>query len=193
METIMRLFNLLATFILGLTFILTSQANARSFTEGWKQTGVTSYYHRSLNGNKTANGERYNHMGAMTAAHRSLPFGTQVRVTDNKTGKSIVVKINDRGPFHGNRMLDLSGRAATELGIVKQGVCSVSIEVVSMPKSTGRFDDTYEKRLLAKKVSRTKVDDFNSINLTQTRKVFEQSRVDVLEDLIGVGFDITKL
>ena len=190
METIMRLFNLLATFILGLTLILTSQANAKTFTEGWKQTGITSYYHRSLNGNKTANGERYNHMGAMTAAHRSLPFGTQVRVTDNNTGKSVTVKINDRGPFHGNRMLDLSGRAAKELGIVKQGVCNVSIEVISMP---GRFNKPYEKPLLAKKTSKAKIEDPSLINLTPTRKVFEQSRVDVLEDLISVGFDVTKL
>lgn len=170
----MRLFNLVTALILGLAFALTSTAHARSFFEGWTQSGVTSYYHRSLNGNKTANGERYNHMGAMTAAHRTLPFGTKVRVTNKTTGKSILVKINDRGPFHGNRVLDLSGRAATELGIVKQGVCNVRIEVVSMPKPIKRNNGKYENRLMAKK----------SVNKSTTRKVFDSNHVDPIEDLI---------
>ena len=95
-----------------------TQARGTIYTEGWKQVGVTSFYHRSLNGNLTANGERYRHYSEMTAAHRYLPFGTKIQVTDKDTGKSIIVRINDRGPFHGNRVLDLSGKAAENLGIL---------------------------------------------------------------------------
>lgn len=107
------------------------------FTMGVKAqpiTGVTSYYHPSLNGNLTANGERYNHRGALTAAHRNLPFGTKVRVTDLTTNKSVIVRINDRGPFVKGRVLDLSGAAASSLGIKKRGVAKVQITVLNKPR-----------------------------------------------------------
>ena len=100
---------------------------------GMEITGTTSYYHRSLNGNLTANGERYKHMGGMTAAHRSLPFGTKLLVTDLDTGKSVTVRVNDRGPFVRSRVLDLSGLAARRLGIVKKGLGKVDIRVLSLP------------------------------------------------------------
>lgn len=95
-------------------------------------TGLTSYYHPSLHGNRTANGERYNHH-TLTAAHRTLPFGTKVKVTDLLTNKSVIVKINDRGPFVKGRVLDLSGAAADSLGIKKRGVAKVQITVLSKP------------------------------------------------------------
>ncbi len=72
-------------------------------------------------------GERFNMYG-MTAAHRYLPLGTKVRVTNMDTGKSIVVKVNDRGPYHGNRILDLSKAAARSLGMIKSGTCNVKLE-----------------------------------------------------------------
>ena len=85
-------------------------------------------------GGPTASGERF-HKGAMTAAHRSLPFGTMVRVTDDRTGRSVVVRINDRGPFGDHRrILDLSKAAARELGIIDAGVAPVTIEVLSRPR-----------------------------------------------------------
>lgn len=99
---------------------------------GHTQTGVASYYHDKFHGRKTASGERYDKMAA-TAAHRSLPFGTRVRVTGIKTGKSIVVKINDRGPFVKGRIIDLSRRAARELGMIQRGVGKVLVEVISVP------------------------------------------------------------
>ena len=93
------------------------------------RTGVASYYHASLHGNRTANGERYNH-GALTAAHRSLPFGTLLRVTSSHNGRRVLVRVNDRGPFVRGRQLDLSGGAADRLAMRRRGVHRVRYEVV---------------------------------------------------------------
>ncbi|HUE46565.1 MAG TPA: septal ring lytic transglycosylase RlpA family protein [Aestuariivirgaceae bacterium] len=92
----------------------------------FKQEGKASWYKM---GTKTANGERYDPMG-ITAAHPSLPFHTKVRVTNPASGKSVVVRINDRGPFTGGRIIDLSQGAAQEINLVKAGVAKVSIEVL---------------------------------------------------------------
>lgn len=80
-------------------------------------------------GTRTANGERYDPMG-ITAAHPSLPFDTKVRVTNPKSGDSVVVRINDRGPFTGDRIIDLSQGAAQAINLVKAGVAQVKIEVL---------------------------------------------------------------
>lgn len=98
------------------------------------QKGIASYYHDSLHGRKTASGQRYS-KHRFSAAHRTLPIGTKVQVTDTKTGRSIVVKVNDRGPFARGRIIDLSREAATELGIVKKGVAKVELKVLSLPLS----------------------------------------------------------
>lgn len=158
-----------------------NKAHARTFTEGWKQVGVTSFYHRSLNGNLTANGERYRHFGAMTAAHRYLPFGTKVQVTDKDTGKSIVVRINDRGPFHGNRVLDLSGKAAETLGIVKKGVCNVEVKVLSLPeKYTAKAKPT--NKVNSKKLSSSIDSELASINKPSA---LPPSHIDAIEELLA--------
>jgi rare lipoprotein A len=92
--------------------------------------GRATYYSDALAGNHTANGERYDPR-AMTAAHRTLKFGTQVRVTRRDTGSSVVVRINDRGPFGDRRrIIDLSRAAAQELGMIRAGVVDVSVEVL---------------------------------------------------------------
>lgn len=91
------------------------------------QCGGASWY--SLPGNRTASGDRMN-PSAMTAAHKSLPFGTKVRVKDQRTGKSILVTINDRGPFVKGRIIDLSKAAATKLGFRNAGHTKVCIERV---------------------------------------------------------------
>mgnify|MGYP002737199397 FL=1 len=163
-----------------------TQARGTIYTEGWKQVGVTSFYHRSLNGNLTANGERYRHYSEMTAAHRYLPFGTKIQVTDKDTGKSIIVRINDRGPFHGNRVLDLSGKAAENLGILKRGVCKVEVKVLSLPN---RY--LAKTKQVAKPIVPKAVADINSqidvelANLNVKPQVFPQSRMDSIEDLIS--------
>lgn len=85
------------------------------------QTGVASYYADHFAGKRTANGEAYNPK-AFTAAHRTLPFGSKVRVTDMDSGKSVVVRINDRGPWGRTvRLIDLSRAAASELGLIRKG------------------------------------------------------------------------
>ncbi len=91
------------------------------------QTGKASYYADSLNGNKTANGERF-HNSKKTAAHKTLPFGTKVKVTNLKNGKTVKVRINDRGPFKPGRVIDLTKSAARKIDMVKQGVGEVKIE-----------------------------------------------------------------
>jgi rare lipoprotein A len=99
------------------------EKNAKSFT----QTGGASWYGKPFHGRKTASGERYD-MYQLTAAHRTLPIPSYVKVTNLKNGKEVVVKINDRGPFHGKRVLDLSYAAAQKLDFVGSGVANVKIE-----------------------------------------------------------------
>jgi rare lipoprotein A len=94
-------------------------------------SGVATWYGAVLDGHRTASGERFD-MLAMTAAHKSLPFGTLVRVVDLNTNRSVVVRINDRGELPGNHVIDLSYGAAKELHIVKAGVVPVSLEIVSL-------------------------------------------------------------
>ena len=91
------------------------------------QQGHASWYGKFHQGQRTASGESYD-MNQLTAAHRTLPFGTVVRVTEIDSGKSVKVRINDRGPHVKNRIIDLSARAATELGIKSDGVANVRIE-----------------------------------------------------------------
>ena len=100
----------------------------------FSQTGMASWYGRQFHGRKTASGETFD-MNAMTAAHRSLPLNCYIRVTNKNNGKSVIVKVNDRGPFHGNRVVDLSYGAAKRLGITNAGVAKVSIERVDGPNS----------------------------------------------------------
>lgn len=91
--------------------------------------GVASYYHASLHGRPTANGERYNHYG-LSVAHRSLPFGTLLRVEAPHSGRRVLVRVNDRGPFIQGRQLDLSGGAADVLRMRGRGVARVRYEIV---------------------------------------------------------------
>lgn len=93
------------------------------------QVGQASWYGPGFFGNRTANGEVFR-PGTRTAAHRYLPFGTKVRVTNLYNGRSTVVRINDRGPFSGGRIIDLAHGAAQELGLTASGVAQVRLEVV---------------------------------------------------------------
>jgi rare lipoprotein A len=96
----------------------TSVANA--------QCGKASWYGPGFHGRSTASGERFN-QSSLTAAHKSLPFGTKLRVTNKRNGKSVIVRVNDRGPFVRGRMLDLSKGAASQIGIVRSGSAAVCI------------------------------------------------------------------
>lgn len=92
-------------------------------------SGTASFYGRRFAGRRTASGERFD-PSALTAAHRTLPFGSHVRVTHLRTGRTIVVRINDRGPFHGRRIIDLSRAAAEAIGMVRSGTAPVKLELL---------------------------------------------------------------
>lgn len=92
--------------------------------------GMASYYGAELAGNRTASGERFN-PAAMTAAHRTLPMGTMLKVTNMANGKSVIVRINDRGPFVKNRIIDISRGAAEKIAMIRSGTARVTLEQVS--------------------------------------------------------------
>lgn len=92
-------------------------------------SGMASWYGPGFHGNRTANGEVYN-QNSLTAAHKHLPFGTRVRVTNRQNGRSVVVRINDRGPYIGGRIIDLSAAAARMVGVMQSGVAPVRVEVL---------------------------------------------------------------
>ena len=98
------------------------------------EVGIASWYGPGFQGNRTANGEIYD-MNGISAAHKTLPFGTIVRVIDLETGRSVVVRINDRGPFIEGRIIDLSKGAAEKLGIVERGITRVGLRIVRWPDS----------------------------------------------------------
>ena len=100
-------------------------------------SGMASWYGPGFDGNYSASGEVFN-QHALTAAHRTLPFGTQVRVTNVNNGLSVVVRINDRGPFHGNRVIVLSTAAAQAIGLVQAGVAPVNVEVLGTTQSSSQ-------------------------------------------------------
>ena len=111
--------------VLGLLAVL---AGCSTFGGGGPgETGKASYYGARHHGKKTASGERFD-QHALTAAHRSLPFGTRVRVTNLSNERSVVVRINDRGPFVRGRIIDVSRAAAERLGMLRAGVVPVRLE-----------------------------------------------------------------
>ena len=93
-------------------------------------TGIASYYAQRFHGRPTASGERFD-MHALTAAHRTLPFGTRVQVTNPANGRSVTVRINDRGPFTRGRTIDVSQAAAQQLGLIARGHGAVELEVLA--------------------------------------------------------------
>lgn len=108
----------------------------RTAVPGELDEGLAAYYADSLHGRSTASGEPYD-KEALTAAHKTLPFGTVVRVTSLVNRRSVVVRINDRGPFAGqHRIIDLSRKAAERLDMIRAGVIGVRIEIVSTPDET---------------------------------------------------------
>lgn len=100
-----------------------------SYGLGYREVGFASWYGKDFHGRPTSSGEIYNMFG-LSAAHQTLPFGTQLRVTDLETRRSVRVKVNDRGPFVGDRILDLSYGAAKALGITREGTAEVEIEII---------------------------------------------------------------
>jgi len=101
------------------------------------EVGIASWYGPGFQGNRTSNGEVYDMYG-ISAAHKTLPFDTVVKVVDLDTGKSVVVRINDRGPFVEGRIIDLSKGAAEKLGIVDKGIARVGLRILHWPTTEGK-------------------------------------------------------
>lgn len=109
------------------TFVHAKTAKPKSSTA--KKIGIASYYSDKFHGRRTASGERYN-KNSLTAEHASLPFGTVLRVTNLKNNRSVKVRVNDRAHSRTRRLVDLSKRAAKELGFIHSGLAKVEIEIV---------------------------------------------------------------
>ena len=124
----LTLFLLIILLSFGFNFPSFSQKNSRP------QTGTASWYGSKYHGKPTSSGERYN-KNNMTAAHNTLPFGTKVKVTNLSNKKSVIVRINDRGPFSGKRIIDVSEAAARKLDFMAEGLGKVAIEIIELPKS----------------------------------------------------------
>ncbi|MFC6996471.1 septal ring lytic transglycosylase RlpA family protein [Rufibacter roseus] len=129
-------FTLAVTFCLGLVLFTPGCASkAPAFGQkGYTENGKASYYSDKLRGNKMANGQRYR-PGKRTAAHKKLPFGTKVKVTNPVNGKSVKVRITDRGPFVAGRIIDLSKSAARKLDMQRAGVVPVQMKVIKPAKN----------------------------------------------------------
>jgi rare lipoprotein A len=125
--------------ILGLTLVIVlpgagctrpaREPQAAPTSRPWTEKGIASWYGKKFHGRQTASGERYN-MHHHTHAHKSLAFGTRVRVTNLDNGRRVVVSINDRGPFVKGRIIDLSYAAAREVGMINAGTARVRLEVI---------------------------------------------------------------
>ncbi|MCK4834547.1 MAG: septal ring lytic transglycosylase RlpA family protein [Gammaproteobacteria bacterium] len=110
----------------------------RDSSAGFQQKGIASWYGNKFHGERTSSGEDYD-MYAMTAAHKTLPIPVFVEVTNHDNGRKAIVKVNDRGPFHAGRIIDLSYAAATKLGVAQAGTANVSIRVVTTEKENNRL------------------------------------------------------
>ncbi|TCZ66841.1 septal ring lytic transglycosylase RlpA family protein [Roseicella aquatilis] len=129
-------FALAIAFCAGLGFHQPAQAGAGRQDREGGQTGTASYYSRSFSGRTTASGTRMNPAG-YHAAHRTLPFGTLVEVTNLRNGRSVVVRVDDRGPFRRGRVIDLTPQAALALGFARAGVTQVRLSVVPQYAALG--------------------------------------------------------
>lgn len=117
------------------------QFNVAFSQNKYSATGTASYYANKFEGRKTASGETYRH-AKLTAAHRTLPFGTQLKVTNLENGKSVIVRVNDRGPFVKGRIIDLSKSAAIKIGLIQKGVAKVKVEQVLEKTSSNNSPHT---------------------------------------------------
>jgi rare lipoprotein A len=124
-----RPYAILVAVLLGCAQAPVARRPPQEQTARGPQDGTASYYGADFAGRRTASGERFDPQ-ALTAAHPDLPFGTRVRVTNLENGRSVTVRINDRGPFTGGRIVDVSWGAARELGMLRSGVARVRVEIL---------------------------------------------------------------
>ncbi|MBQ9471342.1 MAG: septal ring lytic transglycosylase RlpA family protein [Bacteroidales bacterium] len=132
------------TVLATLPLLMLATPNLQAQAEGYTQEGKASFYADKFEGRTTASGERYSHKKA-TCAHLSLPFGTLVRVTNLGNNASTVVRVNDRGPFVADRIIDLSKSAAERLGFIGAGIAEVRIEAISADEAASASPITAPK------------------------------------------------
>lgn len=125
-------------------FIVMLLFSSVMFAEVYSKSATVSYYAEDFHGKKTSNGETFN-MNALTCASKELPFNTKVRVTNLANGKSVIVRVNDRGPFVPDRELDLSKAAAIKLDMIKSGTATAKIEIVEWGQKTKASEQTAQK------------------------------------------------
>lgn len=125
-EPLSRQGNMSSYSVLGQTYTVLNTA------ENYLSTGVASWYGKKFHGHLTSNGEYYDMYG-LSAAHRSLPLPTYVRVTNLNNGREVIVRVNDRGPFHSDRIIDLSYAAAYKLDMLNSGTAPVTVEAIHVP------------------------------------------------------------
>jgi len=149
--------------------------------KGYTQTGIASWYGVEEHGRQAASGERFS-MYAYTAAHRSLPIGTVVRVTNLENGRDVIVRINDRGPFIKGRIIDLSYAAAKAVNMMENGTARVKVEVISAP---GRKNNYFQARYTVQVGAFRDRENALSLKEELNRKIS-----DVLVDAIDLDGDI---
>lgn len=115
--------------VLAVTVVMRGAPPAPASASGVPSQGLAAFYTRRLDGHLTASGERFN-SNALTAAHKTLPLGTRVRLTNVKNHRSVIVRVNDRGPFTPGREISVTRRAAQKLGFVRAGTAEVQIDVL---------------------------------------------------------------
>ena len=157
--------------------------------QGYSETGIASYYGNKFHGRQTSNAEVYD-MYAFTAAHRTLPLPSYARVTNLDNGKSVVVRINDRGPFHSNRLIDLSYAAAVKLGYREKGTAHVRVDALTPEESTetdqaielaaASKSDPAAQAQLAQQVADGKVP--AGVALASSPKVAQDYRFDMMQN-----------
>ncbi len=171
--------------ILCSVILLTSCAGKSYFHSGNVQKGIASWYGSDFHGKLTSNQEIYN-MHALTAAHKTLPFGAYVRVTNLNNGRSIVVRINDRGPFIKGRIIDLSFAAAKKVGMDITGVAPVKIKVLkkySPKKSSQKFSiqvGSFSSKRNAKTLKKKLQKNYRNVYISKTKvssKTFYRVRI----------------
>ena len=151
---------------------------------GFKQRGIASWYGNKFHGERTSSGEDYD-MYAMTAAHKTLPIPVFVEVTNHDNGRKAIVKVNDRGPFHEGRIIDLSYAAATKLGVAQSGTANVSIKVLSTKQE--------ESRQRSAAIVESPVSDGDKLYVQVAAFSSEENALQHLGTLQGEGFSDVRL
>jgi len=143
--------------------------NVLSTSKNFTETGIASWYGNKFHGHLTSNGEIYNMYG-MTAAHKNLPLPTYVKVTNNNNNKSVIVRVNDRGPFHESRVIDLSYSAAYKLDMLKTGTTNVTIEVIDSKRKIKKIVPIKKTKSASAIVNSKSINNYIQILATQSRK-----------------------